>query len=130
MLLIGTANAEPYPIVPASVISVFDGDTFTATVFPYPLLSILAKVRILHIDTPEIYGECPLERKLALEAREFVKKLILNKKVTLEIFGYDSFGRILAEVITPEKKNLRELLLDSGLAVEWDRNNKEDWCVY
>lgn len=126
----GTANAEPYPIVPASVIRVHDGNTFTATVFPYPLISIIAKVLVLQIDTPEIIGKCPLERQLALEARDFVRNLILNKKVTLEIFGYDSYGRISADVTTPDGKSLRELLLDTGLAVEWDPNNKEDWCAY
>ena len=86
---------------------VFDGDTFT----------ILdgddgkeIRVRLAHVDCPESkqsYGQ---------KAREFTNGLIYGEYVTLEILSIDRYGRLIAVVITPDKRVLNYELLAAGYA--------------
>ena len=57
-------------------------------------------VRILGIDTPEIRGDCPEEKALALRGREFAN-VAFNGAETIEFLNlkWDKYGgRVLADV--------------------------------
>ena len=92
--------AESLPTT-AKVVGVYDGDTIT--------LDTGHKVRVMNVNCPE---KRPLE-PFALEARDFTKKLLMNKKVTLVYRGdrkRDGYGRLLAEIRVGDKDLSEELL--------------------
>ena len=76
---IKTRNKDFY-----TVTEVTDGDTFVTNTG--------AKVRILGIDAPEA-GLCGSQ-----EAKEFLEKLILNKKVKISFTANDTFKRLVSDV--------------------------------
>jgi len=67
--------------VAAKVIKVYDGDTLTVEAYLWPGLEAKASVRLNGVDTPEIRGQCETEKQKAIQARDFVKGLILGKTV-------------------------------------------------
>ena len=96
-----TSKAAPET---ATVVSVYDGDTFT--------LDNGDRVRLLLVNTPELK---PAE-EYGVEAREAAKSLILNREVTLH-YGTtprDGYGRLLAGA-SVDGQDLAELLISLGL---------------
>ena len=87
-----------------------DGDTVT--------LKDGEKVRYLGIDTPEIGFEEKPSQPFGREAAALNKKLVLGKRVRLEIAKErrDRFGRLLAHVFTADDLLAGEALLLEGLA--------------
>ncbi len=100
-----TVNQTENRVLPKEGIvkRVIDGDTVE--------LADGTMIRFDGVNAPEIGG--PYSTKSA----EFVKKLVENKKVTLEYDAYtsDRFGRILAYIII-DNKNLSIELVKQGLA--------------
>lgn len=129
------AAGSPGPIeVRADVVSVYDGDTFTAQVYVWPLQIVRVAVRIRGIDTPEMRGKCEFEKELARQARDFVRKTILNKQVRLKEVGLGKYaGRIVADVLYQAVDSLvwldlGETLLTTGYARVYDGGSREGWC--
>jgi endonuclease YncB( thermonuclease family) len=125
-----------FPIKGGRVIKVYDGDTITiASKLPYensPLYRF--SVRLNGIDTPEIKGKgVGEEEKLAaIEAREAVSKLILNKYVKLENIKNEKYGRILADVYI-DNFNINEYLLRERYAMKYNGDTKikpKSWIKY
>ena len=83
----------------AKIVHVYDGDTVHA-VFTLPNSSSIYKykLRLAHIDTPELRSKNTKEIKKANEAKKVVEDMILNKIVYLELEGEDKYGRILANM--------------------------------
>jgi len=110
----------------AKVVDVYDGDTCTV------IISILDqmqefKVRLLRINSEEIRQPKNRENRITLKARALVEKQtlsdqVLGKLVLLDTVGFDSFGRILAEVYTLDRNNkkitlggnVNNIMLESG----------------
>ncbi|RMD45604.1 hypothetical protein D6829_01730, partial [Candidatus Pacearchaeota archaeon] len=93
---------EPKPeIINAKVLSVIDGDTIE--------ISTGQKVRFLGINTPE------KGMPNYLEAKNFLKKLLENRTIRLEVFSKDRYGRLLAHVFYG-KTHINEEILRNGLA--------------
>ena len=84
--------------------SCYDGDTCTTIDGE--------KIRLACIDTPELKGEkaSPI---LAKEARDFLNKLVSNKKVSIRRITYDRYGRTVGELIENDI-NIQELLVKKG----------------
>ena len=84
--------------------SCYDGDTCTTIDGE--------KIRLACIDTPELKGEkaSPI---LAKEARDFLNKLVSNKKVSIRRITYDRYGRTVGELIKNDI-NIQELLVEKG----------------
>jgi micrococcal nuclease len=105
----GSDPAEPSgERVPARVTRHTDGDTLW--------LSGIGKVRLIGVDTPEVYGgaEC-----YGREASAFVKRLLpLGSSVgyTLGTDERDRYGRALAYVYTEDGRSLNLLLVRRGYA--------------
>lgn len=107
----------------------YDGDTcyVIAPSLPEPLQRM--SIRILGIDTPEIRGECPEEKALALRAREFANVVFVGAE-TIEFFNlkWDKYGgRILADAWI-DGVDYATLIIEAGLARAYDGGKKEGWC--
>ena len=88
--------------VKSTVTRVIDGDTFAT--------ENGTRIRLLDIDAPEFPKDC-----LGEDSKERLKNLIEGKKIQLETFGTDNFGRTLAYVYL-DKLSINETMAEEGLA--------------
>ncbi|MEA2362168.1 MAG: micrococcal nuclease [Thermoleophilaceae bacterium] len=99
---------EPGARVPARVTKHTDGDTLW--------LSGIGKVRLIGVDTPEVYGQAECYGR---EASAFVRRLLpLGARVrySLGTEERDRYGRALAYVYTGDGRFLNLLLVQRGYA--------------
>ena len=124
----GTAPAITGPMA-AKVVKVYDGDTFTVEAYPWPGLEAKASVRVNGVDTPEIRGKCEAEKQQAIEAREFVKGLVLGEVVYLENVKHGRYAsRVVADVKLGNGDNLAEKIISQGLGREYHGGARVGWC--
>lgn len=110
----------------ATVVSVYDGDTFTVSIPDCPAVVCEAiPVRVRDVDTPEIRGKCEAEKALAIEARDFTRSH-LPGTVTLISVERGKYFRLVADVEI-NGKLLSDMLIEAGLAKRWT-GKKESWC--
>lgn len=105
----------------AWVISVYDGDTFSAVVDLGFEMQTTQHFRVLHVDTPELHvpgmeGLNPA----GVKARDFTNSQIFEKEVLLRETKREKFGRYLAEVRTPDGKDLAKELVRRKLGVPYE----------
>ena len=124
-----------FPITCGQVIKVYDGDTITiASKMPYdnsPMYRF--SVRLNGIDTPEIKGKTEDEKSMALEARNKLSELIMNKQVFLKNVASEKYGRILADVYLDDTIHINQWMIDNRYAVKYDGGTKhipESWVQY
>lgn len=113
-----------------AVTSVYDGDTFRATVNAWPkLIGERIGIRINGVDTPEMRGKCPAEKALARKAKQHTVALLRNAKVVeLRNMKRGKYFRIVADVYA-DGKSVGESLIRHGLAVPYDGGTKvKSWC--
>lgn len=104
----------------------YDGDTCYVTIE-----NENTKIRLLELDTPEISKpKCTQEKKLGIQARDFINELILNaKNIKIKTeYKKDYFGRTLAFVII-DGVNISELLIKNNLGVVYKKGHKKNWCM-
>ena len=87
----------------ASVViaSCYDGDTCTTTTGE--------RVRLACIDTPELVG-MRAEPVPAKAARDFLRNLVVDKKVRIRRITEDRYGRTVAELFVGERNVQREMV--------------------
>ena len=114
--------------VPATVVSVYDGDTVKINAAIWPGVTWAGSVRVVGIDTPELRGKCPEEKEAAIAAREFVKS-ILGIHVLLHDVKLGKYaGRVLASIQTETGVDLAEMLIAHGHARRYDGGARSGWC--
>ncbi len=125
MFMSGVANA-----VPAVVDYHFDGDTFSAGVMLDTDVEITVRVRLINIDTPEINGKCTAEKVMAQSARDLLATIIPRGTVVdLQNIKDDKYlGRINANVILPDGRDVGQIMIDSGLARPYSGGKRQPWC--
>lgn len=79
------------------VLDVIDGDTITISIRINGEYKCI-RARLIGVDAPEIRTLDIEEKKLGYEARDWLRKEILNNVVWVECGDWDSFGRILVVV--------------------------------
>ena len=84
--------------------SCYDGDTCTAMNGE--------KIRLACIDTPELKGKNSDPEK-AIEARDFLNKLVANKEISIKRITKDRYGRTVAELFKGGV-NIQELIVNKG----------------
>ena len=84
--------------------SCFDGDTCTAIDGE--------KIRLACIDTPELKGRNSDPEK-AIEAKDFLNKLVANKEISIKRITKDRYGRTVAELFK-DGLNIQELIVKKG----------------
>ena len=119
------ANAYEWEIV-----RVIDGDTIEIKNECFPK-ELKLSVRVLGVDTPEkaSKAKCDKEAKLGEKASKFTKQFIgKNKTATFNNIKWDKYGgRLLADVEI-NGKNLKDELINNGLAYPYDGKKKQSWC--
>jgi|TARA_B100001250_G_scaffold328246_1_gene292709 endonuclease YncB( thermonuclease family) len=123
------AYAEYGTIRIDKIISVYDGDTFRADIDSYPpIIGKNIRIRIKDIDTPEISGQCEMEKKIAINARDRIKNL-LESAIVVELRNIErgNFFRLIGDVYI-DGTNLGNLILNEGLAIEYSSKSKDYWC--
>lgn len=128
MILMGFAGA--CRATPAAVDYIFDGDTFAAFVMLPDDIRISVRVRLINVDTPEIHGQCDHEINMANRARDRLAELIpLGTVVELKNIKDDKYlGRIDANVIMADGRDVGRVLVDEGLGRPYAGGRREPWC--
>ena len=120
------------PIHYCKVVKVYDGDTITvATTLPFKNNSSQVyrfRVRLRHIDSPEIKGSTLKEKELAIKARDALHSKIFDKIVRLENNGTEKWGRVLADVYY-ENIHINQWMLDNKFAVPYEGGTKQKMLV-
>ncbi len=96
-------------------IAVIDGDSLIVQRKSRPV-----EIRLWGVDAPE-YGQ-PYRN----EAKLFVIKLVLNKRVTVLVHDWDRYTRTIVEIILPDGRNLGHELVGAGLAWWSERYAPDD----
>ena len=103
---------SPAPATQYHVNRVVNGDTF---IVEYG--SVKLTVRMVGIDAPEMSNRLhQVGQPFALDARQYLSKLILDKTVDVKSYGSDRNGRTLAEVFLLNGRNVNLEMLKAGFA--------------
>lgn len=118
--------------VDAKIVSVYDGDTFTA-VFPYRGQLIKYRVRGYGYDTPEMkpprnQENREAEKAAAVTARQHFLDLCGKSPdglVQLHLKEFDKYGRLLAVLYNKvDSTSINDMMIASGHAVAYDGGTK------
>ena len=108
-LAVGFLNAY----TPLENIRVVDGDTIRAEAKGKEI-----KIRLVEIDAPE------MNQPFGAQAKNFLKRLLNEKDVTLISQGEDRYGRTLGEIYA-NGESANALMIKSGFAWVYDRYVKD-----
>jgi len=115
----------------AKVTNVVDGDTIVVDIdLGFDVVLSNQNVRLLGVDTPESRTSDKTEKVFGLASKDYAKAFIenCNKHVIIRTHKSDDsekFGRLLAEIIDPNTKEvLNESLVTDGYAVKYLGENK------
>lgn len=108
----------------AKLLNVVDGDTIDMAVDMGFSVTIKQRLRLRGINTPELNSTDPVQRALAVEAKQFVlDTLKIGETYVIDTYKGDKYGRLLADVhVTTafgEVLTLSKLLIENGLAKEY-----------
>jgi endonuclease YncB( thermonuclease family) len=122
------------------VCKVYDGDTFTiSTKLPWDTTHTYRFcVRCKGIDCPELRTKNEIEKKMALQAKEYAIEILnkCNNFVYLQNIVYDKYGRLCADVfldMNVPNNNFASMMLEKRLAVKYDGGTKvcpKNWELY
>jgi endonuclease YncB( thermonuclease family) len=107
-----------------------DGDTCRVTLPGLPdVFGSRIGVRIRGIDAAEMCGaQCPLERCLALDARDYLAALVVGRNTTLDACARDKYFRLLCD-LSVDGEDVGGRLLRGGYAVRYGGSGaKHSWC--
>ena len=118
--------------VEAKVVSVYDGDTFTA-VFPLPMhkdsIAYRWSCRIEGIDTPELREKDTTKKEIAFKARDFARGLLLDRTVRISLGAFDKYGRVLCKPYDEQEKPVAASMIEEGFALEYDGKGTRPWAL-
>jgi endonuclease YncB( thermonuclease family) len=111
------------------VTTVYDGDTLTVAARHGSLgVPYLFNVRLSGIDAPEIRGAISAgEKRAAFVARDALRAAILGELVTLTVYRFDKYGRLLAAVAHDSKGDMSRWMLEAGHARPYHGGRREAW---
>ena len=116
--------------IPAFVERVIDGDTLVVRARIWLGQELEVMVRISGIDAPELRARCDKERQLAISARQLVKRLVGQRKISLSHIRQGKYaGRVIANVIDKRGASLSAHLLKANLARPYHRGQRKSWCA-
>ena len=108
----------------AHVVKVVDGDTVDVDIdLGFGIVMKDERVRIMGIDTPESRTRDLAEKKLGLAAKERLKELCCGK-LKVKSLGKGKYGRILGIPYTEDGKDICQMLIKEGHAVEYHGGKK------
>lgn len=108
----------------ATLERIVDGDTFDCCLdLGFDVKLHKQRVRLSGIDTPESRTRDLSEKKLGLAAKERLKELCTGK-FKIKSLGKGKYGRILGIPYTEDGKDICEILIKEGHAVEYHGGTK------
>jgi micrococcal nuclease len=114
---------EPY-VYNATIERVVDGDTIDVTLdLGFDVRLHKQRCRLAGIDTPESRTRDLAEKKLGLAAKDRLIELC-SGPISIKSFGKGKYGRILAIPYTEDGKDICQLLIKEGHAVEYEGGKK------
>ena len=124
--------AKPKPLVgpvPAFVERVIDGDTIDVRARIWLGQEIRVRVRIRGVDAPEMKARCPVERELAVRARDYVTRAIAQRKISLTNISQGKYaGRVIASVALDTGETLAHALIRLKLGRAYRKGRRTGWC--
>lgn len=108
------------------VIKIIDGDTICG-VFKYNNTFYKTNFRLNNIDTPEIHSKLENIKIKALEAKQFLFNLLINKNLKVTFGKFDKYGRILIDLYLENGESVSDKLIQGGYAKKYDGGRKEKW---
>jgi endonuclease YncB( thermonuclease family) len=119
------------------VVDVYDGDTVTI-VLPFTKDLYKVKCRLLGIDSAEKRTTNLKEKKVALEATEWLTNLIYDKVIWVDCGTWGKYGgRMLGSLYMTKEDmdndiSVNNKIIEMGYAYKYDgkkRKNFEDWYI-
>ena len=108
----------------ATLERIVDGDTFDCCLdLGFDVKLHKQRVRLHGIDTPESKTKDLAEKKLGLAAKERLKELC-SGKFKIKSLGKGKYGRILGIPYTEDGKDICQILVKEGHAVEYHGGTK------
>ena len=119
------ANNPDAFVYQAELERVVDGDTVDVTLdLGFDVKLHKQRVRLHGIDTPESRTRNLAEKKLGLAAKERLKELFVGR-FKVKSLGKGKYGRVLGIPYTEDGKDICQLLIDEGHAVEYYGGKKK-----
>jgi micrococcal nuclease len=108
---------------------VVDGDTLAVRVTVWLQQDVWVLVRLRGVDAPETHGECASEKAGAAAATAELTRLVSGGAVQLKMVEGDKYyGRVLADVLTPEGTDVAQTLLAGGFVRAYVGGRRGGWC--
>ena len=102
------------PFLPTVIaMQVHDGDTLRVNVTDQ-----ISVVRLAHIDAPE------LEQPYGISSRDYLKQLVLNRPLILQVQNLDFYNRQVA-VLKYQQMNINQNMVKMGLAWWYSEYSKD-----
>jgi micrococcal nuclease len=125
-----TEEKDPYVYRIRSVHKVVDGDTIDADIDLGFDISLTKRIRLAGIDTPESRTRDQEEKKLGLEAKEWLKSHLKDaENIIIRTEKPDStekYGRIIGYLyVNGEETSLNSQMITEGYAWEYDGGTKQ-----
>jgi endonuclease YncB( thermonuclease family) len=125
----GAGEAIKGPVA-AAVLDVVDGDTLRVRARIWLGQEVTTLVRLDGVDTPELKASCDAERRLAAQARDFVRARIGGAAVVLTEIRFGKYaGRVVARVASADDKDLAGALIGAGLGQAYAGGTRRSWCA-
>ena len=120
-----------YGLQMTNLVSIYDGDTFTANLnCSEELLCSKMPIRVKGVDTPEIKGKSEAEKNLAKKAKEYTKSFLTRPNIVLQDCTRDKYFRLDCYVMVGDS-NLTKELIDKRLGVPYMGETKvTDWATF
>ena len=110
----------------ATLIKIVDGDTVDVLIDLGFNTTKKERVRLLGIDTPESATKDLAEKKLGIEAKEYITQWFTkNTPFRLQTTKDDKYGRILGGFTGLDGKTLNDILVQNGYAWAYDGGTKK-----
>lgn len=114
-----------YEYVVKEIVKIVDGDTVDIVLDLGFDVYRKERVRINRVDTPESNSKNETEKKLAVEAKNYVSTWLINQKqIKIKTLKDDKYGRLLGEFYGDNNICLSDLLINGGYAWEYDGGTK------
>jgi len=114
----------------ATVVRIVDGDTIRLDIdLGFDIILKNQSVRLYKVDTPECRTRDLKEKAAGLLAKEVVQDLVaVGERVFIrtKLDTKGKFGRLLGTIITTDKLNINEHLIDNNYAVEYYGQSKTE----
>jgi micrococcal nuclease len=125
-----TQSGTIRPLVAVDVLRVIDGDTVEVRAHVWLNQAVITRVRLRHVDAPELRSRCPAETRRAQDSRDHLADMLRAQKVYLADVGQDKYGgRVLGSLVDQQGADIGSKMLTAGQAVAYAGGRRTSACV-